>query len=297
MTENRNISNLQKYLPVTVLITTGLITKPLVNEWQFMWIFAFAIFFSCKWITLADALNTIPIVNNKKAALYLFAWVGMDARRFFSNNKKHVIQYKIWLETIAKILIGMFLVYVVTEKVYIKHHILGGWVGLAGLGLIIHFGSFHLLALVWNKIGRNVKPIINFPLLSLSLTDFWSNRWNLAYRDLSRNYILRPLAPKIGVGYTTIIVFVVSGLVHELVISFPANGGYGLPTLYFIIQTVGVFIEKSRFGKLLGLDNAIKGRIFALIFVFAPISLLFHNTFIEKVIIPFLHQIGSIGGV
>jgi len=297
MTENKNISNLQKFMPAIVLLTLSILTKSFVKEWQFMWIFAYSIFLACKWITLVDALNNTPNVSKLRAVLYIFGWVGMDAKRFLTDNNKLEVQNKLWLETISKILIGLLLVYVITEKVYLKNHILGGWVGLAGLGLIIHFGSFHLLALIWNKFGVNAKPIINSPLYSVSLTDFWSNRWNLAYRDLSRNYILRPLAPKIGVGYATIIVFVLSGLIHELVISFPANGGYGLPTLYFIIQTIGVFIERSRFGKMLGLENSLRGRILALTVVFAPIYLLFHKTFIENVIIPFLHQISSIGGV
>jgi len=297
MTVNKNISNLQRFLPAAVFILAGLITKPFVKEWQFMWIFAYSIFLSCKWITLVDALNNSPNVSKLRSALYMFGWVGMDAKRFLTDDNKLEVQNKLWWETISKILIGLFLVYVITEKVYLKNHMLGGWVGLAGLGLIIHFGSFHLLAIIWNILGINVKSIINSPLYSVSLTDFWSNRWNLAYRDLSRSYILRPLAPKIGVGYATIIVFVLSGLIHELVISFPANGGYGLPTLYFIIQTIGLFIERSRFGKMLGLENSLRGRIFALTVVFAPISLLFHKTFIEKVIIPFLYQINSIGGV
>ncbi len=293
----KKIPDSLKFLPPIVLLTLSILTKSLVEEWLFMWIFGFSIFFCCKWITLVDALNNSPNVSKLRAVLYMFGWVGMDAKRFLTDNKQLEVQNKLWLETISKILIGLFLVYVITEKVYFKNHILGGWVGLAGLGLIIHFGSFDLLAIIWNKLGINVKSIINSPLYSVSLTDFWSNRWNLAYRDLSRNYILRPLAPKIGVSYATIIVFVLSGLIHELVISFPSNGGYGLPTLYFIIQTIGLFIERSRFRKMLGLENSLRGRIFALTVVFAPISLLFHKTFIERVFIPFLYQINSIGGV
>lgn len=297
MTEYNKINNLYKFLPASVFVTLGLITKPYVNEWQFMWIFAFAIFFSCKWITLIDALNVIPNASRLRAVLYLFFWVGMDARSFLSGTKIPFISHKIWLEALIKLLTGLFLVYIVAEQVYPYSHFLGGWTGLAALGLIIHFGSFHLLALIWNKLGVNVKPIINYPFCSVSLTDFWSNRWNLAYRDLSRTYILRPLSPVIGVRYAAILVFIVSGLVHELVISFPANGGYGLPTLYFIIQTVGVLIEKSALGKILGLENKWRGRIYTLIFVFGPINLLFHNVFIQRVIIPFLYQINSIGGV
>jgi len=256
-----------------------------------MWIFAYSIFLSCKWITLVDALNNSPNVSKLRAVLYLFGWVGMDAKRFLTDNKQLEVQNKVWLETISKILIGLFLMYVITEKVYSINHLLGGWIGLAGFGIFMHFGLFHLIALIWNKFGVNVKPVINSPLYSTSLTDFWSNRWNLAFRDLSRNYILRPLAPKIGIAYATIIVFLISGLIHELILSFPANGGYGLPTLYFIIQIIGLFVERSKIGKKLGLMNALRGRIFAFLVIFGPFSLLFHKAFIEKIMVPFLYQI------
>ena len=287
----KKIPDSLKFLPPIVLLTLSILTKSLVEEWLFMWIFGFSIFFCCKWITLVDALNNSPNVSKLRAVLYMFGWVGMDAKRFLTDNKLLEVQNKVWLETISKILIGLFLMYVITEKVYSINHLLGGWIGLAGFGIFMHFGLFHLIALIWNKFGVNVKPVINSPLYSTSLTDFWSNRWNLAFRDLSRNYILRPLAPKIGIVYATIIVFLISGLIHELIISFPANGGYGLPTLYFIIQITGLFVEKSKIGKKLGLMNALRGRIFAFLVIFGPFSLLFHKAFIEKIMLPFLYQI------
>ncbi|NIX14459.1 MAG: hypothetical protein GWN11_00895, partial [Candidatus Dadabacteria bacterium] len=96
--------------------------------------------------------------------------VGMDAKSFLSGTKKPVANLRIWLEALIKLFTGFLLIYVVAEKVYPKSQFLGAWTGLAGLGLIIHFGSFHLLALIWNKLGINVKPIINYPFCSVSLT-------------------------------------------------------------------------------------------------------------------------------
>jgi len=42
--------------------------------------------------------------------------------------------------------------------------IVSGLMGLAGLVLIFHFGSFHLLALGWQRLGFDVQPIMNHPL-------------------------------------------------------------------------------------------------------------------------------------
>lgn len=176
MTEHIKINKWFKVLPAVGFIFIGLLTRPHLNDWQFMWIFALSIFFSFKWITLLDALNGRKKVAKLWAAMYLLCWVGMDAARFLGDKTKSAIRPWLWTEVISKILVGFFLVFIATEKVYTENVLLGGWTGLIGLGLIIHFGIFHLLALIWNSIGINVRPIINFPLLATSLTDFWSKR-------------------------------------------------------------------------------------------------------------------------
>src|SRR5260370_39590790 len=74
--------------------------------------------------------------------------------------------------------------------------------------------------------------------------------------------IFAPLHKRLGVGATGFLVFVMSGLVHDLVISVPARGGYGLPTTYFVVQGVGAALERSRFGKRLGLRRGLRGWLF-----------------------------------
>ena len=41
----------------------------------------------------------------------------------------------------------------------------------------------------------------------------------------------------LGVG------FLFSGIVHELVISLPAQGGWGGPTVFFLLQAAAMFVE------------------------------------------------------
>jgi alginate O-acetyltransferase complex protein AlgI len=88
--------------------------------------------------------------------------------------------------------------------------------------------------------------------------------------------------------------FVVSGLVHELVISLPAGGGYGLPTTYFLIQWLGVVLERSPWGKRLGLRRGFVGWLFAFVIVAGPMAILFHPPFVTGVMVPFLHSIGAL---
>ena len=53
--------------------------------------------------------------------------------------------------------------------------------------------------------------------------------------------------------------FTFSGLVHDLVLSIPAGGGYGWPTLFFVLQAVAMLIEHSRFGRSHGLAVDVAG--------------------------------------
>jgi len=91
------------------------------------------------------------------------------------------------------------------------------------------------------------------------------------------------------------VVFLFSGLLHDLVISIPARGGYGWPTLYFLLQGLALLFERGSIGRPLGLGSGWRGRIFALTIAGAPAFWLFHPAFIRNVIIPMLNAIGSLG--
>jgi alginate O-acetyltransferase complex protein AlgI len=155
-----------------------------------------------------------------------------------------------------------------------------------GLLLMFHFGAFHLLALGWRLYGRSVQPIMNRPLHAASVSDFWSRRWNLAFRDFATHFVLRPLAwrssPHVGLWGC----FVFSGLVHELAISAPARSGYGLPLGYFMLQALGVSIERSAIGSRFGLKQGMNGRLFAFLVIGPPAFFLFHPPFITRVVLP-----------
>ena len=165
---------------------------------------------------------------------------------------------------------------------------------MIGLIFLLHFGTFHLIALAWRTRGVPVEPIMRMPLAARSLGEFWSLRWNRGFNDLAHRHVFKPIEKKLGVAGATLLTFLVSGLIHDLVISVPARGGYGLPTLYFLIQGLGVLAERSPLGKRAGLRRGMRGRLFALVVTAAPVGLLFHPQFVGRVIIPFLEVIKAL---
>lgn len=167
---------------------------------------------------------------------------------------------------------------------------LAGWVGMIGTVLFLHFGLFDLIALAWRTRGVPVEPIMQHPLRAKTLADFWG-RWNRAFRDLAFRLIFRPLHRRIGVVGATLATFIFSGLVHDLVISLPARGGYGLPTLYFLIQGLGVVFEKSAIGRR---THLLILRALLYVTLLAPLGLLLHPAFIHRVFVPFLVAIGGV---
>ena len=124
------------------------------------------------------------------------------------------------------------------------------------------------------------------PVAAASLTDFWSRRWNLAFRDVSHALVFRPVSARWGASTAAWTVFGLSGLAHETVISVPAGAGYGGPTIYFLLQSLGIGLAR-RF-------QSLSGRLWTWIVLIAPLGLLFHPPFVHRVMIPFFKTIGAL---
>src|SRR5262249_42078915 len=116
---------------------------------------------------------------------------------------------------------------------------LGGWTGMTGFILLLHFGVFHILSMLWRRAGVAATPLMQNPLKARSVTEFWGARWNTAFNRIAFDFAYRPLRRRSTPFTAMLLVFGLSGLIHELVISVPARAGYGLPTAYFLIQGLG----------------------------------------------------------
>ena len=253
-----------------------------------MWTLAACIYFGLKWQSFWNARRRVQHPAWRSAA-YLFAWPGMDAESFLDPRETTAPpRAPQWLWAIAETVLGAALFWLVARTLPPSQPLLRGWAGMLGLILLLHFGSFQLLALFWQSLRVQAPPIMASPLRSVSLAEFWGNRWNLGFRQLAHDLVFGPLHRKIGASLAGFLVFVLSGLIHDLVISVPARGGYGLPTLYFVLQGLGVMLERSRFGKSVGLGKGALGFFLMLVFTAGPVFWLFHPPFVLHVIIPFM---------
>ncbi len=287
-------SHRSDWLPLLLAPMAALFTRGILPAWGFMWLLAFALYFGCKWLTWRRALRQNPQTKRWISLGYLLAWVGMDSGEFMRGQRKFGRPEAIeWIWPVARILLGVTLVWLVARHFSGAHPLAAGWIGMIGVILCLHFGSFHLLALCWQHIGVDAKPIMRQPLRSMSLTDFWGRRWNAAFHFLAHDLVFRPVLRRVGITGATLAAFLVSGLIHELLISLPARGGYGLPTMYFAIQGMGVISQRSSFGKRLGLGHGRRGWLFTVLFVAGPVFWLFHPVFVHNVILPMLQAIGA----
>jgi alginate O-acetyltransferase complex protein AlgI len=101
--------------------------------------------------------------------------------------------------------------------------------------------------------------------------------------------IYRPLARKFGRSVATAIAFLFSGLAHELAISVPVKGGYGLPFLYFALHAGLVLLEQllERAGRPVERLGWV-ARLWTLGWLALPLPILFHPPFLNAVVWPLI---------
>ena len=276
--------------PVTVLI----FTPGDWPRWVFMWLLAFVIFVGCKWLTWRR--TAAREAEWWQHAGYLIAWPGLNAQAFLGSDRlpeKDRPAAREWGSAAIKLVTGATLFWGVTGLVPEDHTILFGWVGMVGLILMLHFGGFHLLSCAWRAAGIDARPLMIHPLASVSVSELWGRRWNTAFRDLTHRFLFRPLNSKLGPRRAILAGFVFSGIIHDVVISVPARGGYGWPTMFFATQAVAIFIERSRAGQAIGLGRGWRGRLFAMLILALPAFGLFHPPFVRNIMVPFMHALGA----
>ncbi len=282
-------------LPLAALPGIPFLWQDKLPSWVFMWLTAGSIYLAMKWNRVWDLHIRRDRLPRWRTLAFLLFWPGMDAEQFiFPAKSPPVPSKREWEFALGKMLLGIVLIGWFTEQASRWSPLAAGWAGAVGTIFVLHFGLFHLLSLIWRTAGMAAAPIMQAPIYSTSLNEFWSRRWNMGFRDLATTLIFRRLIKHVGLRNSLLITFLISGLVHELVISLPAQAGYGLPTIYFLIQGMGIVAERSMWARRIGLGSGRRGWLFTLIVTAGPIGLLFHRPFMLNVVVPFLDAIGGL---
>ena len=268
---------------------------PQPPAWAVMWVLALLVFATCKCLSLGIAAPDAR-TGSLRLIGYVVAWPGLDAGPFLSQRAR-VTRPAVneWGQALRNVLAGALLLWVVCPMIARRRELLIGWIGMIGLILLLHFGLFQMVALCWRRSGVDARPLMNGPLNATSLAEFWGRRWNTAFSSFTHRLIFRPLARRVDARLAVLVAFAFSGLIHDLVISVPARGGFGLPTGYFALQGLGILLERSSIGRVLRLSQGLRGRIYVAIVAGAPAFWLFHPPFVTRVIVPLLKVLGAVG--
>lgn len=210
-------------------------------------------------IFLAFKALTLP---RRRILAYALLWPGMDPAPFEAERHPDPGGLRLMLRGLLTATVGIGLL------VALGRH---PWGAILGALVTVHLGLFDALAGFWRRVGFPVERICPDPWKSASIREFWSTRWNRAFHVFVRDRVYRPAARAWGRPAAITAVFLLSGLLHEAVISFPAGGGWGRPTLYFAIHAIA-FRVRSRWATAA--------------FVLAPLPLLFHGPFVRNVLQP-----------
>lgn len=257
-----------------------------------MWALSVAIFVGVKWLSWLSVTWTAPVPMWRKLA-YWTAWPGLNARGFVVGAPERVTANRWLIAGLLTALGATLLLGLAPKLVGEAPDLVVAWVGMLGIIFLLHFGALALVSCFWNSVGIQATPLMQQPLASTSVSEFWSARWNTAFRDLTSLTIFRPLTKKLGAARAAFAVFLFSGIVHDVVISVPARGGYGKPTLYFLIQWLAIAIQRSGWGRSTGIQGGMRGWLFTMLTLGLPLGLLFHPEFATRVILPFVEALKS----
>ncbi len=257
-------------------------------RWVVMWATAIVVYVVLK--GLAWSLRSYRPAPLWKHVAFLVAWPGMDVDRFLHSSRATVrmVTIREWIFAIAKMVTGIGLIGIASHSLRQRPTLVAGWLAMTGLAFVLHFGLFHVLSCMWRTAGCDARPIMNWPILAKNVSDFWGHRWNLAFRDLAHRTIFAPASRVFGPAGALLLGFFFSGLVHDLVISVPAGGGYGSPTIYFLLQGCAVLAERSRPLRRMAARVPGVARALAIVVVVVPLPLAFHSHFVTRVVSPFV---------
>lgn len=175
--------------------------------------------------------------------VFLFAWPGISVGGFTERNEIDSTTGSRFLEAWLTMLTGVAILFGVSLIGRGDSTVLN-YIALFSVLLIVHLGLVEVVADGIRLLGFSPRSLFDRPYLATSLRDFWSVRWNRAFVDMNKIFIMTPLRDKIPLAVLTFSIFAVSGILHEVGISYAEGTSWGYPLLYFVVQGVGMELER-----------------------------------------------------
>lgn len=220
---------------------------------------------------------------------FALGWPGMDPLPFEQLGKgvKVPLNRRLLYTGLSSMVLGILLLYVLA--LLLRHHVLPTYflcqLSFIPFICIFHIGIGNIGTTTWAFLGVKVEPVMLAPWQSETLGSFWGKRWNVPFIQMMRITLFIPFARKNKATWALILSFLISGIFHEIALTLPVHGGYGLPFLYFSLQALLVSAEK----KYTGHWRPSFKRVWVFACLLLPFPLLLPQPFLHKVILPFLN--------
>lgn len=224
-------------------------------------------------------LDRAAVRGTNRCGLFIFSslWPGIDSQPFRSAPNPTIENGRRFGAGMACFLVGLlgiFLLAIFSPRLSPN---MIGWVAIGCLLLAFHLGVSNMLTEFIRALGWPVPVLFDQPWRAHSLANFWSSRWNRPFVEMNRIFFLPGLSRRLGVRPAIFFVFLISGALHELAISYPASGGWGGPMLYFAIQVAFTLLERRL---------KVRGPFWVGMVVLLPTPFLFHAPFRDRLILP-----------
>lgn len=217
--------------------------------------------------------------------LFAYLWPGVDPKPFRQRGESDTAPARWFVFGFPTTALGVGALFILALK---SQQLPASILGLAGAGAVltaIHLGFCDVLSSLVRLLGFPVTRLFHHPLMSRSLQEFWSLRWNRPFVEMNK-LLFRPLLKRRFSPATTIVLlFVISGLLHEMAISFTSGGGWGGPIAYFALQGSLVLVERRH--KIRDWPGLL-ARLWTWFWLLAPAPILFHQAFREEFILRLL---------
>jgi hypothetical protein len=274
--------------------------QPSISHYVLAWCQLGILFLAVKSIVVANADGRqLERLGPAWLLGFVFLWPGMRLEPFFeaAGRRRQAVNFEIRARSrrgalamlyggLANLAAGAALLLALRWEPLARHTYPALAVGIAGVALVSVYATFDLLTAMWRALGVEVSKQWLSLLATRSLAEYWSLRWNRAFHDFARERVYLPLRRRWGSGAALVGSFLFSGVLHDAMVSVPARGGYGMPTLYFAIQGAGIWFERR------WLRRSKFRRAWAAVVVFAPLGLLLHGPFLERVVLPQFAALG-----